>query len=152
MGVIARPLLVTGIRKSWFSCAHEIFQCSPYSGCATLAATDLVLEFDNWRDLSQVWRRFGAPISANPANSQSPQIRKPGWLARFKSVGWMRLHRSAARTGDKVRLVVLWPVSVSRTALASRQSGSTGEGRTRSAMHVRFHRAIIHYSRDGAVS
>src|SRR5579864_7429463 len=27
-----------------FHVAHEIFQCSPYSGCATLAAPDLVLE------------------------------------------------------------------------------------------------------------
>ncbi|MGC2193400.1 MAG: hypothetical protein WA628_01905 [Terriglobales bacterium] len=46
---------------------------------------------------------------------------KPGWLARFKSVGWDAVTSQRGATGDKVRLVWLWPVSVSRTALASRQ-------------------------------
>jgi len=51
MGVIARPLLVTVFGNPGFHVAHEIFQRSPYSGCATLAAPDLVLEFDNWREI-----------------------------------------------------------------------------------------------------
>jgi len=92
---------------------------------------------------------FLTPLKAEPfEGADRSAIKKPGWLARFKSVGWMRLHRSAARAGDKVQLVLLWPVSVARTALASRQSISTGEGRTRSEVQLCFHCQIIHRTKS----
>jgi hypothetical protein len=85
------------------------------------------------RERSSPRPELSRPKDLAAQSSQLPVKRKPGWLARLLSVGWDAVTSQRGAAGGEERLVWLWPVSVARTALTSRQQ-NWRRGRSASQM------------------